>query len=164
MAKTEKKVAAAAATVDNVMDSIRKGNLMPTTLHAKVQEEMAKEAEDKKKRQLKAAIGKAKYTTSLTLLQLRARRREDDITKEKLSRSAELLDKLTGICSKPGENFGKELDEKELITAVEYKEALNKLEEDIRKKSRESDEQLSKEVRELNSSDCGEYRYSWWVD
>ena len=103
--KETKKVNVTTVDEDNVMDQIRKGNLMPTTLHEKVKAEMEEEEEKKKIRLLKNAIGKATLEQRRTLLQLRARRREDKITKEKLTRASELLDKLTGICSKPGDNF-----------------------------------------------------------
>ena len=93
--KETKKVNVTTVDEDNVMDQIRKGNLMPTTLHEKVKAEMEQEKEEKQKRLLKNAIGKATYEQRRTLLQLRARRREDKITKEKLTRASELLDKLT---------------------------------------------------------------------
>lgn len=161
MAKDSKKVVNT-VNEENVMEQIKKGNLMPTTLHEKVQKEMAEEKEEQQKSKLKRAIGKATYEQKRTLLQLRARRREDNITKEKLTRASELLDKLTGICSKPGDNCGKPLDEKELITPVQYKDELNKLEEEIGKKINDSNKQLNDELRELNDSEVGCYRYSWY--
>lgn len=162
MAKNDSKKVVNMVTEDNVMDQIKKGNLMPTTLHEKVQKEMAEEKEEQQKIKLKRAIGKATYEQKRTLLQLRARRREDNITKEKLTRASELLDKLTGICSKPGDNCGKQLDEKELITPVQYKDELQKLEEEISKKINDSNKQLNDELRELNDSEVGYYRYSWY--
>ena len=147
---------------DNVMETIRKGNLMPSTLHEKVQKELADEKEEKQKRLLKNAICKATYEQRHALLTLRARRREDDITKEKLVRASELLDKLTGICSKPGDDLGKQLDEEELITPIQYKDELQKLETEINKKITDSSKQLNNEILELNSSEIGCYRYSWY--
>lgn len=166
MAKNEKAAkenkTVATVNADNVMETIRKGNLMPSTLHEKVQKELADEKEEKQKRLLKNAICKATYEQRHALLTLRARRREDDITKEKLVRASELLDKLTGICSKPGDNLGKQLDEKELITPTQYKDELQKLETEINKKITDSNKQLNDEIRELNSSEIGCYRYSWY--
>lgn len=157
-----KKVNVTTVDEDNVMEQIRKGNLMPTTLHEKVKAEMEQEKEDKQKNLLKKAIGKATFEQRRTLLQLRARRREDKITKEKLTRASELLDKLTGICSKPGDNFNKPLDEKELITPTQYKTELEKLDKDISDKINESNKTLNEELRELYDSEIGCYRYSWY--
>ena len=166
MAKNEKTTkenkTVTTVNADNVMETIRKGNLMPSTLHEKVQKELADEKEEKQKRLLKNAICKATYEQRHALLTLRARRREDDITKEKLVRASELLDKLTGICSKPGDDLGKQLDEKELITPIQYKDELQKLETEINKKIADSNKQLNNEIRELNSSEIGCYRYSWY--
>ena len=166
MAKNEKTTkenkTVTTVNADNVMETIRKGNLMPSTLHEKVQKELADEKEEKQKRLLKNAICKATYEQRHALLTLRARRREDDITKEKLVRASELLDKLTGICSKPGDDLGKQLDEKELITPIQYKDELQKLETEINKKIVDSNKQLNDEIRELNSSEIGCYRYSWY--
>lgn len=157
-----KKVNVTTVDEDNVMEQIRKGNLMPTTLHKKVKAEMEEEEEKKKIRLLKNAIGKATLEQRRTLLQLRARRREDKITKEKLTRASELLDKLTGICSKPGDNFNKPLDEKELITPTQYKTELEKLDKDISDKISESNKTLNVELNELYNSEVGCYRYSWY--
>lgn len=166
MAKNEKTTkenkTVTTVNADNVMETIRKGNLMPSTLHEKVQKELADEKEEKQKHLLKNAICKATYEQRHALLTLRARRREDDITKEKLVRASELLDKLTGICSKPGDDLGKQLDEKELITPIQYKDELQKLETEINKKIADSNKQLNDEIRELNSSEIGCYRYSWY--
>lgn len=157
-----KKVNVTTVDEDNVMEQIRKGNLMPTTLHEKVKAEMEEEEEKKKIQLLKNAIGKATLEQRRTLLQLRARRREDKITKEKLTRASELLDKLTGICSKPGDNFNKPLDEKELITPTQYKTELEKLDKDISEKISESNRTLNTELNELYNSEVGRYRYSWY--
>lgn len=157
-----KKVNVTTVDEDNVMEQIRKGNLMPTTLHEKVKAEMEEEEEKKKIQLLKNAIGKATLEQRRTLLQLRARRREDKITKEKLTRASELLDKLTGICSKPGDNFNKPLDEKELITPTQYKTELEKLDKDISDKISESNKTLNAELNELYNSEVGRYRYSWY--
>ncbi len=157
-----KKVNVTTVDEDNVMEQIRKGNLMPTTLHEKVKAEMEEEEEKKKIQLLKNAIGKATLEQRRTLLQLRARRREDKITKEKLTRASELLDKLTGICSKPGDNFNKPLDEKELITPTQYKTELEKLDKDISDKISESNKTLNVELNELYNSEVGRYRYSWY--
>lgn len=157
-----KKVNVTTVDEDNVMEQIRKGNLMPTTLHEKVKAEMEEEEEKKKIQLLKNAIGKATLEQRRTLLQLRARRREDKITKEKLTRASELLDKLTGICSKPGDNFNKPLDEKELITPTQYKTELEKLDKDISEKISESNRTLNAELNELYNSEVGRYRYSWY--
>ena len=49
-----KKVNVTTVDEDNVMEQIRKGNLMPTTLHEKVKAEMEEEEEKKKIQLLKS--------------------------------------------------------------------------------------------------------------
>lgn len=126
--------------------------------------DLKKDKNEKKMREIKGAIGVATFNNSKTRAELRARRREDDITKKKLDSTKVLLERLIGFeteikdgCLVPTKNKCKE----PALTPVEYKEEKRKLEEEIRKEIRESDKQLEKDLSEIRSSYEGRYQY-WW--
>ena len=127
-------------------------------------DEMQKEKDEEKKREVKNAIGVATYHNAKTRAELRARRREDDITKEKLEGTKKLLERLIGReceikdgCLVPTKNKCKDPQ----LTPTEYKEEKQKLNEEIKKKIQESSKQLDKDLREIRSSYEGRYAY-WW--
>ena len=189
MAKTDKNqeqkqtpaVAAQAMTTDNVMEQVRKGNLVDAALTKKVLDDIAKEQDENKARELKRIVLKAAYHRILALIQLRSRRREGEITKEKLQRAEILEDQVAGFMlteDKIKKHGGKdnkltvggdtyELKEGEevwvpaTITAVEYYEKERELNADIRKKMSESDTELDKNTRELRKQYPGYYSYDW---
>ncbi len=76
------------------------------------------------------------YQNSKALSELRARRREEKNTKEFLTETKNVLDKVLG---------GK-------ITPTDYRKEGQELRENFRKKNRESDTQLSEEMQELRES------------
>lgn len=126
--------------------------------------DMKKEEADKKKREIKDAIGLATYQNVKTRAELRARRREDDITKEKLDGTKKLLERVIGFETEivngrlvPTNNKCKE----PVLTPTEYKEEKRKLNEEIEKKISESNKQLRKDLEELRASYEGRYAY-WW--
>jgi hypothetical protein len=126
--------------------------------------DMKKEEADKKKREIKDAIGLATYQNVKTRAELRARRREDDITKEKLDGTKKLLERVIGFETEivngrlvPTKNKCKE----PVLTPTEYKEEKRKLNEEIEKKISESNKQLRKDLDELRASYEGRYAY-WW--
>lgn len=126
--------------------------------------EYTKDKDEKKKREIKDAIGLATYHNAKTRAELRARRREDDITKKKLEKTKSLLERLIGVeteikdgCLVPTKNKCKE----PALTPVEYKDEKSKLEEEIRKDIQESNKILDKDIREIRSSYEGRYQY-WW--
>lgn len=179
--KAEAPVANQECTVDNVMDTIRKGNLMDKALTTQVLDEIQKEKDERKAKDLKERILKANYRRLRALLQLRARRRESNITKEKLERSELLQDMLSGFELTPAKiqkHGGKDnkitVDEKEYaykegettwvpgtITIQEYDDKSRDISNDIRKKMCECDEVLSKELNELRAQYPGWWRYDW---
>lgn len=127
-------------------------------------EQMQKEKDDKKIREVKDAVGMATYHNAKTRAELRARRREDDITKEKLEGTKKLLERLIGReteikdgCLVPTKTKCKEPQ----LTPAEYKEEKQKLNEEIRKKIQESDKELNKDLTEIRNSYEGRYAY-WW--
>lgn len=169
------------ATAENAMDFIRKSNLMSALDAKEVKEQIAKEDDERKREELKRIVLKAGYRRLFALLQLRARRREDDITKEKLQRAELLEDAVVGFVlteekikrhgGKDGkltvgeETFelkkGEEVWVPASITPSEYRDKERELNSDIRKKMCESDEQLSKEITELRKKYPNYYSYDW---
>ena len=126
--------------------------------------DMQKEKDEKKKREIKEAIGRATYLNSKTRAELLARRREDDITKEKLDGTKKLLERLIGFeteikdgCLVPTKNKCKE----PALTPTEYDAEKDKLEAAINKKIAESNDKLKMDLTEIRSSYEGRYR-SWW--
>lgn len=119
---------------------------------------------EKKVREIEEAIGLATYTNSKTRAELRARRREDDITKEELDGTKKLLERLIGFECEikngvlvPTKNKCKEA----ALTPVQYKDEKRKLKEEIRKKISESNKELDNDLREIRNSYEGRYAY-WW--
>lgn len=128
--------------------------------------DMKKEQDEEKKREIKNAIGMATYHNVKTRAELRARRREDDITKEKLEGTKKLLERLIGVETeiKDGRLIPTKTKCKEpSLTPVQYKEEKKKLREEIAKKIRESNQELDNDLKELRNSYEGRYAY-WWDD
>lgn len=137
-----------------------------TSLVEAAMADMKKEQDEEKKREIKSAIGIATYHNVKTRAELRARRREDDITKEKLEGTKKLLERLIGVETeiKDGRLIPTKTKCKEpSLTPVQYKEEKKKLREEIAKKIRESDQELDNDLKELRSSYEGRYAY-WWDD
>ena len=123
-----------------------------------------KNKDEKKTREIEEAIGMATFHNLKTRAELRARRREDEITKEKLDATKKLLERLIGFeceikdgCLVPTKNKCKE----PALSPVEYKDAKKELQKEIDKKISESNKQLDKDMRELRASYEGRYMY-WW--
>lgn len=153
----------------SVESSIKTGNQITDKAIAAALEEINKEKDDRKKREAKKQLCVATYVNRKTLLQLQQRRREDDITKEKLSTSKSLLERLLGVeCEiKDGECIPtkKKIDAKLLLTPTEHETETKKMEEEFRKKVMESNKQFDDAMRELRNSYEGEYHHyveSYW--
>ena len=126
--------------------------------------DMKKDQDEEKIREIKSCIGVATYQNVKTRAELRARRREDDITKEKLEGTKKLLERVIGFETEivngrlvPTKTKCKE----PALTPNEYKEEKRKLADEIKKKIQESNKQLDKDLNELRSSYEGRYQY-WW--
>lgn len=120
--------------------------------------------DEKKTREIEDAIGMATFNNLTTRAKLRARRREDAITKEELDGTKVLLERLIGFeceikdgCLVPTKNKCKE----PALSPVEYKDAKKELQKEIDKKISESNKILDKDMREIRSSYEGRYQY-WW--
>lgn len=145
MAKKEEKTTAVAMTEENVMDTIRKGNLLDEEIIKLGDEKDSQEEKDRKVAEYRRAKNKAKYQNFRALLQLRARRREEKATKQWLNDTKSLFDDL---CS------GK-------ITPLEYEEQRRKAVETKDKTFTESADTLRKEVKELQRQFPGYWCYDW---
>ena len=163
MAKKEEEKKAQAQEVDE--NDFRTNNLInePSLVEAAMAD-LKKDKDEKKKSEIKTAIGEATYYNSKTRAERRARRREDRITGEKLEKSKVLLERLIGFeceivngCLVPTKTKCKE----PVLTPTEYKEEKRKLEESIRTKMQESDKELSKDLNEIRNGYEGRYR-PWW--
>lgn len=150
----------------SVESAIHTGNQIMDTHVASAMEEINKEKDDRKKKQAKRMICVATYTNRKTLLQLQQRRREDDITKEKLNATKDLLERALGVeCEiKDGECIptNKKIAADKRLTPDEHEREARKLEEEIAKKISESDKKYNAAIDELLDSYEGEYR--WYVE
>lgn len=133
------------STEDNVMEVIRKGNLIDEEVIKLGDEKDNKEEQERKIRAYRQAKNKAKYQNFKALLQLRARRREEKVTKEWLTKTKELFDDL---CA------GK-------ITPAEYEELRTEAAKTRNKNMDEARKELEKEVRELRDQFPGYWCYDW---
>ena len=102
---------------ENVLDVIKKGNLLQEKNVADAIAEIEKETNDKKKEDAKSMILQSQYNNLKALLLLRSRRREAKATNEYLTKTKELLDSALA---------GK-------ITPAEYKVKKDELTQEIRK-------------------------------
>lgn len=142
-AKNEKATEKVAVSEENIKDVIKNGNLLKDKNVQTALENIKKNEDERQVREATSMIMCAKYVNAKELLQLRARRREEKITKEALVKSKELLDKV--------------LEGK--LTPNEYKDEKRKLREEKSKAMSESDKELSQDMSELRNSYTGEYRY-----
>ena len=143
MTKETKKNATVELSEENVKEQIKNGNLLKDANVQTALENIKKKEDERQVREATNMIMCAKYVNTKELLQLRARRREEKATKEALSKSKELLDKVLA-----GE-----------ITPTEYKAEKNKAIEEKRKAIQESEKELDNDMHELRNSYTGEYRY-----
>lgn len=152
-----------------VEGSIKTGNQVTDNAIEAALKEINEEKDDKKKREAKKQLCIATYVNRKTLLQLQLRRREDDITKEKLNASKTLLERLLGVeCEiKDGECIPtkKKIDAKLKLTPLEHEKETKKMEEEFSKKVSESNQKYDDAIRELRNSYEGQYRHyveSYW--
>ena len=147
MAKKDDKKDGKAVVIDenNVLESLKEKNKMPENLAEEVRKEIEQDEKENKMRTLKRAILCAEYKNKKALLALRARRREEKITKDGLTKSKELLDALCG---------GK-------ITPIEYDNGRKEWYKESTKRKEESDKQYREEIEELQSAYPGYYSYEW---
>lgn len=160
MAEEKKKVK---EQTSEVVEATRVDNMMTDTAITKAIEEIEQEKDARKKREAKRAICVATYVNRKTVLQLQRRRREDDITKEKLNKTKELLERLLGVETEIKDGklcpTKKKIEKAQCLTPVEFEEETRKMNEDFDKKIRESTQLYDKQHKELRDSYEGDYRY-----
>ena len=148
MAKNEKKVEETKTNVpalseDNVMDRIKDQNRLSDENVKAALEKIKKDKDDRKVKETTNMIMCAEYNTEKELINLRARRRESNITKETLKKNDDILEEVLA---------GK-------ITPSEYREKKREISKEKDKKFSESREQYDKEMCELRNSYTGEFSY-----
>ena len=160
MAKETKPAAAEQQKDENVPNNLVNEPALVEAAMANIK----KNKDEKKTQEIETAIGMATFDNLKTRAELRARRREDDITKEKLDGTKVLLERLIGFeceikdgCLVPTKTKCKE----PALSPVEYKDAKKELQKEIDKKISESNKQLDKDMREIRNSYEGRYQY-WW--
>ena len=97
MAENKNAKKAAEQQGGNVAAEVISQNLIGDKAVEAAMKEIAEEKDERKKREAKRALCIATYFNRKTRLQLQQRRREDDITKEKLDGSKSLLERLIGL-------------------------------------------------------------------
>lgn len=147
----------------NVATELISQNLIGDKAVEAAMKEIAEEKDERKKRDAKRALCIATYFNRKTRLQLQQRRREDDITKEKLDGSKSLLERLIGLKCEIKDGILVPTKEKvpdgERLTPTQFELETRKFNEEIDKKFRESNHKFDEEVRELRNSYEGEWRY-----
>ena len=147
----------------NVATELISQNLIGDKAVEAAMKEIAEEKDERKKREAKRALCIATYFNRKTRLQLQQRRREDDITKEKLDGSKSMLERLIGLKCEIKDGVLVPTKEKipaeERLTPTQFESETRKFNEEIDKKFRESNHKFDEEVRELRNSYEGEWRY-----
>lgn len=128
---------------ENVKDMIKNGNLLKDANVQTALENIKKKEDEHQVQEATSMIMCAKYVNTKELLQLRARRREEKITKEALTKSKELLDEVLS---------GK-------LTPTEYKKKKSEIAKEKSDAMRASDNDLKDDINELRNSYTGNYRY-----
>ena len=183
------------ADVDNISTVIRNGNVPQVEISKQVAAEIAKDKNERRAENVKSRVLQSEYMRKRKLLQLRARRRENDITKEFLQKAEILQYQMAGFelteerIKKMGGKDGKltlevveyteggdtQKVKKEFtlsknaeenwvpasITTVEYDDLCEKMKDEESKARSKSDEQLQKDMRELESDYPGYFSYRW---
>lgn len=98
MAKeTAKPTTAVVVTEDNIMEQIEAGNRADTALTNKVLEDIQKEKDENKAREIKSRFLRASYQRDLALLQRRKERRSTDVAGYKIRQAGRLCRFLMGF-------------------------------------------------------------------
>lgn len=167
MAEKNKNNKPAEATQQNETVDIRQLNVIKENIAAEAFEEIEKERDKKQKAEMVEMICVSTYNNLKTRAELRARRREDDITKNRLEETKGLFERVIGfetVIEKSGKLApvkDKPIAADQRLTLSEYKEEKSKMEEKFRKEMNESDNTLQKDLQELRNSYEGRFRY-WW--
>ena len=185
---------AAVADVDNISTLQRNGNVATVELSQKVYADIQKDMDERMIEQIKSRTLKAEYMRRRKLLQLRARRRENDITLKFLKKAEilqyqmagfqlteehiqkmggkdgklelEIVKYVDGEAKKEKQTFTLEKGKESVwvpasITAVEYDELCGKMQDEEEKERTKSDNELQKDLRELENRYPGYFSYSW---
>lgn len=171
-------------TSDNVMDVINAKNLGTSEMASKIQEELKNEQDERIKEMKKTRFSCASFKEAKTLIDVRRRKREMEITKEELVRRSDFVKFLMGFevtrefldhhkvkgdemtLKMPGKD--NKLEEKKIklgdkfepcIDIVDYDIWEKKINDDIYDLRNKCDEQFDQEMKKLRLA-FGEY-YHW---
>jgi hypothetical protein len=97
MAKDDKNTQAVVTTEDNIMEEIRNTNLAEIDLGEKVMEEIKKEKDERKAREIKQRYLRADYNEKLAKVDMLHVKRLNDITRYQLTQSGRLRRLLMGF-------------------------------------------------------------------
>jgi len=179
--------------IDNISTVTRNNNVPTVELSQRVMADIQKDKDDRLAEQIKTRTLQSEYMRRRKLLQLRARRRENDITKEYLQKAEILQYQMAGflltqdhiakmggkdnkleietVVYKNGEATKEkqtfELKEGEetwvpaSITCVEYDDLCEKMKDEEAKAKSKADEELQKNLRELENQYPGYFSYRW---
>jgi len=167
MAEKKNNKPAEATQQNNETVDIRQLNVIKENIAAEAFEEIEKERDKKQKAEMVELICVSTYNNLKTRAELRARRREDDITKKRLEETKGLFERVIGfetVIDKSGKLLpvkDKPVAADQRLTLNEYKEEKRKMEDKFRKEMQESDSALQKDLQELRDSYEGRFRY-WW--
>lgn len=171
-------------TSDNVMDVINAKNLGSSEMATKIQEELKNEQDERIKEMKKTRFSRASFKEAKTLIDVRRRKREMEITKEELVRRSDFVKFLMGFevtrefldhhkvkgdemtLKMPGKD--NKLEDKKVklgdkfepcIDITDYDVWEGKINDDIYELRRKCDDQFDKEMNKVRLA-FGEY-YKW---
>ena len=163
MAKEKEKKSAAQQPA---MEAVKVENLMTDKAVENALAEIEKEKDEEKAKQAKRAICIATFINRKAVYQLQARRREDDITKDRLEKTKRLYERLLGVETDIVDGRlvpnKKSVSAEDRLTPIDFEKELQKLNEETRKKMSESSETYDNLMKELRNSYEGQYRY--WIN
>ena len=171
-------------TSDNVMDVINTKNFGSSEMATKIQEELKNEQDERIKEMKKLRFSRASFKEAKTLIDVRRRKREMEITKEELIRRSDFVKFLMGFevtrefldhhkvkgdemtLKMPGKD--NKLEDKKVnlgdkfepcIDITDYDVWENKINDDIYELRRKCDDQFDKEMNKVRLA-FGNY-YKW---
>lgn len=184
MAKEKKEQAPAVVehTVDNVVDLAKKKITAEDIMSQEVKDQLKKEADDRTKSMIKSRYMRASYSRDMTLIDLRRRRSEDEITKKALILKSDLVDAMMGVDITPEfmqhhglkdktegevEFLGEKLKVKvgdhisPKINYVDYDTKAREVGDKIDNLSREARKKHDAEAKQIRAAYGDYWRYDW---
>ena len=155
MAKEKETKKTEVLSEDNVMEDVRKGNLIGKADVDAALAQINKETEEKKKNEAKECIVFATFATRSSVRTLRDFRRKEKVIREKVSRIDNLQKQILGGEITPAEYYDK---------LIEAEREIDKMMDEAEKESAKEREELdaSYEGQEYHGKPFGRYHGRWW--